>query len=117
VIEEHVQVVNPKDRSYVAITVPLAAGMEPLNASLATAPPEAQPSGKNTRAPTHYAFGDDRAIYYFDALPKGTYDFYFRTRASSEGTFTQPAAVAEMMYDGTVTGRSPGARVIVARKD
>jgi hypothetical protein len=115
VIEEHVQVVNPKDRSYVAITVPLAAGMEPLNASLTTSPPEAQPSGRNTRAPTYLAFLDDRVTYYFDALPKGTYDFYFRTRAATEGTFTQPAAMAEMMYDGTVAGRSPGARIVVTR--
>ena len=31
VVEDHVQVVNPKDRHYVAIVVPLAAGVEPLN--------------------------------------------------------------------------------------
>jgi uncharacterized protein YfaS (alpha-2-macroglobulin family) len=109
-------VVNPKDRHYVAITVPLAAGMEPLNANLATSPPEARPNGSDTQAPTHLAFLDDRVTYYFDVLPKGTYDFYFRTRASTEGRYTQPAAFAEMMYDGTVTGRSPGAKVVVKRE-
>ncbi len=117
VVEEHVQVVNPKDRHYAAISVPLAAGMEPLNASLATAPPEARPTGRNTAAPTYLAFLDDRVTYYFDTLPKGTYDFYFRTRAQSEGTFTQPPATGEMLYDNTVAGRSPGARVVVTRKE
>jgi alpha-2-macroglobulin len=117
VVEEHVQVVNPKERNFVAITVPLAAGMEPLNASLATSPPEARPTGRDTRAATHVAFLDDRITYFFDTLPKGTFDFYFRTRASTEGSFTQPAAYAEMMYDGTITGRSPGAKVVVKRAE
>lgn len=117
VVEEHVQVVNPQDRFYVAVRVPLAAGLEPLNPNLATSPPEATPSSSNTRAPTYLAFMDDHVTYYFDDLPKGTYDFYFRTRASTAGTFTQPPAETSMMYDATVSGRSPGARVVVTRKE
>ena len=46
VVEEHVQLVNPEDRHYVAVVIPLAAGMEPLNPALATAPPEAKPTGR-----------------------------------------------------------------------
>jgi hypothetical protein len=111
VVEEHVQVVNPKDRNYVAIVVPLAAGMEPLNPRLATAPPEASPAGKLTRAPSYVAYLDDQVAFYYDTLPAGTYDFYFRTRASTGGSFIQPPAKAEMMYDSTVRGNSPGARV------
>jgi hypothetical protein len=117
VVEEHVQVVNPKDRHYVAIVIPLAAGMEPLNPNLATAPPEASPLGKLTRAPTYRAFMDDHVAFYFDSLPTGTYDFYFRTRATVPGVFIQPAARAEMMYDGAVFGRSAGARVEIIRQD
>ncbi|HXU29177.1 MAG TPA: hypothetical protein VN851_01255, partial [Thermoanaerobaculia bacterium] len=115
VIEEHIRVVNPKDRNFVAIAVPLAAGVEPLNPALATAPPEAKPSAPPTRKPSYAAFLDDSVTYFFDTLPKGTFDFYFRTRATTEGTFLQPAARAEMMYDGSVTGTSPGARVEVKR--
>ncbi|MEQ9502157.1 MAG: alpha-2-macroglobulin family protein [Deltaproteobacteria bacterium] len=117
VVEEHVQVVNPKDRAYVAVRVPLAAGLEPMNPNLATAPAEAKPSTANTLAPTYLAFMDDHVTYYFDTLAKGTYDFYFRTRASTTGTFTQPPAETSMMYDGTVFGRSPGARVVVKAKE
>jgi uncharacterized protein YfaS (alpha-2-macroglobulin family) len=116
VIEEHVQVVNPKDRHYVAVAVPLAAGMEPLNPGLATAPPEAKPRGALSLRPTYSAFLDDEVTFYYDTLPKGTYDFYFRTRATTEGSFQQPAARAEAMYDGAVHGNSAGARVEVIRQ-
>ena len=115
VVEEHVQVVNPKDRNYVAVVVPLAAGLEVLNPRLATAPPEAKAKGALTREPTYVAFLDDQVAFYYDTLPAGTYDFYFRTRATTEGTFTQPPAKAEMMYDATVVGSSVGAKVTVAR--
>jgi uncharacterized protein YfaS (alpha-2-macroglobulin family) len=116
VIEEHLRVVNPKDRNFVAVVVPLAAGLEPLNPALATAPPEAKPSSGPTLKPTYVAFLDDQVAYYYDSLPKGTFDFTFRTRATIEGTYIQPAARAEMMYDGTVSGSSPGARIEVVRK-
>jgi uncharacterized protein YfaS (alpha-2-macroglobulin family) len=117
VIEEHLRVVNPKDRHFVAIVAPLAAGLEPLNPALATAPPEAKPSNGLTLKPSYVAFLDDQVAYFYDTLPKGTFDFSFRTRASTEGTFIQPAARAEMMYDGTVNGNSAGARVEVVRKE
>jgi|GEM_PF-272602 len=116
VVEEHVQVVNPKERHFVAVAVPLAAGMEPLNPSLATAPPEAKPRGALSLRPTYAAFLDDEVTFYYDTLPKGTYDFYFRTRATTEGSFQQPAARAEAMYDGAVRGNSAGARVEIARQ-
>jgi len=116
VIEDHVRLVNPKDRNFVAVVVPLAAGMEPLNPSLATAPPEAKTEGKITLAPSYVAFLDDQVAFYYDTLPKGTYDFYFRTRAQIEGSYVQPAARAEMMYDGTVEGTSPGARIEVGKE-
>jgi alpha-2-macroglobulin len=111
VVEEHIQVVNPKNRNYVAVMVPLAAGMEPLNPRLATAPPEAAPAGKLTQTPSYTAFMDDYVAFFYDSLPAGTYDFYFRTRASTSGSFIQPPAKAEMMYDSAVVGNTPGARI------
>jgi hypothetical protein len=117
VLEEHVQVVNPKARHYVAVVVPLAAGMEPLNPDLATAPPEARPKGALTRKPTYVAFLDDQVAFYYDTLPAGTFDFHFRTRATVPGSFAQPAARAEMMYDASVVGGSVGARVTVERSE
>jgi uncharacterized protein YfaS (alpha-2-macroglobulin family) len=118
VVEDHVQVVNPTQRYYVAVVVPLAAGMEPLNPNLATAPPEARPDGTLSLQPTYAAYMDDHVAFYYNSLPKGTYDFHFRTRANVSGSFIQPAAVAELMYDDTVRGNSNGAMIeIVAGAD
>jgi len=117
VIEEHVQVVNPQARNYVAVVVPLAAGIEPLNPALATAPPEAKPRGTLTLVPTYTSFMDDSAAFYYNTLPAGTYDFYFRVRAYTEGSFNQPPAKAEMMYDAAVAGNSNGTRIVVQAKE
>jgi len=116
VIEERVQVVNPKDRHYVAVVVPLAAGVEVLNPALATAPPEARPSASLTLAPSYVAFRDDHVAFYYDTLPAGTFDFAFRSRATVAGRYVQPPARAEMMYDGAVWGRSHGTRIVVETK-
>jgi uncharacterized protein YfaS (alpha-2-macroglobulin family) len=116
VIEDRVRVVNPQDRHFVAVVVPLAAGMEPLNPHLATAPPEAKPAAEPTLAPTHVAFRDDEVVFVYDTLPKGTYDFSFRTRAQVPGRFIQPPARAELMYDAAVRGNGAGATVGVAHR-
>ncbi len=116
VVEEHVEVVNPEDRAYVAIVVPLAAGTEVLNPNLATAPPEAKPSGTFTRPPSYRDFGDDQVVFYYNELPKGTYHLYFRTRAELPGTYALPAASAELMYQRGVRGWSASTQVIVEEK-
>ena len=112
-----VKLVNSQDRAHVAIVIPIAAGMEPLNPALATAPPEAKPAGETTLAPSYVAFLDDRVAYFYDTLPKGTYQFAFRTKAHIAGTFIQPAAYAEMMYDGSINGNSSGAVISIAPAD
>ncbi|MBF0285766.1 MAG: alpha-2-macroglobulin, partial [Magnetococcales bacterium] len=63
-IEEHVEVVSPEARHHVAVTLPFAAGLEPLNPALATAPPEAKPEGQLTQVPSYTLFLDDRISYY-----------------------------------------------------
>jgi len=100
VVEEHIQLINPEDRSYVAIEVPLAAGVELLD--------KATPSKPDTRAATWVQRGDASLTYYFEQLPKGSYDFYFRTRATIAGRFVQPPAVSETLFDRSIVGSSPG---------
>ena len=115
VVEDVVEIVNPEDRTHVAITIPLAAGAEPLDPNLLTAPAEAAPSAGLTLPPTWTAFEDDRVFYAYDALPKGNYRFLFRTRAQISGSFTQPPAQAETMYRAGISGASAGRRVVIAR--
>lgn len=116
VVEEHLELVNPEDRAYVAVVAPLAAGLEPLNPALATAPPEAQPKGQNTLVPTFTDFRDDQASFFYDWLPKGTYHLYFRTRAQVSGRFYLPAATVELMYQQGVRGWSAASVVEIAEK-
>jgi uncharacterized protein YfaS (alpha-2-macroglobulin family) len=106
IAEEHLTVINPEERHYVAIQVPFAAGFEPLNPNLATSPKEAQPQGQLTLAPSYALYGDDAVTFYYDTLPKGTFHFYFRLRTSFSGTFIHPAAKAEMMYKQSIRGNS-----------
>ncbi|HEY9593432.1 MAG TPA: hypothetical protein VHE79_03085, partial [Spirochaetia bacterium] len=113
VVEEHVRVVNFENQSFVAVTVPIAAGLEPLNPNLAGAPPEATPRGRLTAAPTYSTYGDDAVTYYYNSLPKGTYDFYFRVRASFSGSFTEPSATAVLLYALDVRGRSEGCELVI----
>jgi len=113
IIEEHVEVVNAENSTYVAIAVPIAAGMEPMNPNLATAPAEAKPRGAITLTPTYADYADDQVVFYYDSLPMGNYHFYFRTRASIKGNYIQPPAYAELMYHEAVNGNSAGARVII----
>jgi uncharacterized protein YfaS (alpha-2-macroglobulin family) len=115
VIEETAEVVNPEDRTYVAISVPLAAGYEPLNPNIATAPAEAQPSSAPTLAPTWVSYGDDRVLFAYDSLPKGNYRFAFRLKAQTAGAYTQPLATVETMYKKGLLGASAGARVEIAK--
>ncbi len=77
----------------------------------AGAPREATPLGRLTAAPSYAIYGDDRVVFYYDWLPRGTYSFYFRVRASFLGSFAQPPARAELMYDSRVHGRSGGAEI------
>jgi uncharacterized protein YfaS (alpha-2-macroglobulin family) len=115
VVEDHVVVASSADRNHVAVVVPLAAGLEPLNPHLATAPPEARPSQPLTQAPSYVAFLDDRVMFVYDALPRGTYHFRIRCRATVPGRFIQPAAAARALYDDANTGNGNGALVTITR--
>ncbi len=115
VIEEIVELVNPEDRTHVAISLPLASGLEPLNPNIATAPPEARPSFGPTLAPSWVSFADDHVFYAYERLPKGNYRFAFRTRALTPGDYTAPPGLAETMYRKGVQGLSAGKRLVVER--
>lgn len=112
-VEELAEVVVPEARSMVAISLPLAAGLEPLNPALANAPAEATPSAAPTLTPTYTAFGDDSVLYVYESLPAGTYQFRLRARAATAGRFTQPAGTASMMYREGVEGASAGAAIAI----
>ena len=113
IVEEHVQVTNPKGRYWVAVSAPFAAGMEYMNPRLETSGEDAKPQGTTTDAGEYQAYLDDKATWYFENMREGTFDFYFRMRAGFEGEFSLPSARAEMMYEMGTYGTSPGAKLVV----
>jgi uncharacterized protein YfaS (alpha-2-macroglobulin family) len=114
VVEELDELVTPEDRSQVALHLPLAAGLEPLNPALATATADAAPSAGPTLAPSYASYGDDEVVAVWLTLPKGTYALRTRMRATTAGVFTQPPATAEMLYQPSVSAATGGQTVVVA---
>jgi uncharacterized protein YfaS (alpha-2-macroglobulin family) len=108
IIEEEVIVTVAEGMNYLAVQIPMAAGFEPLNPNLATAPAEAQPVGRITRKPTYSDYRDDSVSFYYNDVPAGTYSFFFRVKASFTGLFSQPPAMAEDMYNLERWGISDG---------
>ncbi len=115
VVEEVDELVNPELRDQVALRLPLAAGLEPLNPALATAPAEATPSAAPTLAPSWSAYGDDEVTAVYLSLPAGTYTLRTRMRATVAGSFTAPPATANMLYRLGTSGNSAGTRVVVTK--
>ncbi len=113
VVEEADEVVNPEARTNVALRLPLPAGMEPLNPNLATSPANAAPSAAPSQMPDYASYGDDEVLAVFQTVPSGTLSFRTRMRAMVAGSFTQPAARVETMYQEGVDGSSEGVRVVV----
>jgi len=113
IVEVDATVTTDEDRSFVAVVIPFAAGLEPMNAALEGARSDAKPSREDSTRATYVQRADEEVRYYFDALSKGTHTFHFRLRAASEGSFVHPAPYAELMYQQEVRGRGEGMRVVV----
>ncbi|MFZ5441614.1 MAG: alpha-2-macroglobulin [Myxococcota bacterium] len=113
ILEVHVQLVTDEARNHVALVVPIAAGLEPLNPNLETAGSDAKPSQADSLSATYVQRLDQEVRYYFTELPRGTHTFHFRVRASSEGRFVHPPPYAELMYREELRGRGAGMKLVV----
>ncbi len=113
IVEVQARLLSDKQRFHVALVVPFAAGLEPLNPELKTSGPEARPSVPDSLKADYVQRMDDEVRYYFIGLPKGSHSVSFRLRATNEGSFVHPPAWAEQMYHQEVRGRGDGMRVEV----
>lgn len=113
ILELHARIVTEEERVHVALVVPFAAGLEPLNPELANASSEAKPSQADSLRPAYVQRLDNEVRYYFLKMPRGTHTFHFRVRAATEGSFVHPAPWAELMYRESVRGRGEGLRIVV----
>jgi uncharacterized protein YfaS (alpha-2-macroglobulin family) len=113
ILELHTRIVTEEDRVHVALVVPFAAGLEPLNPELANASSDAKPSQSDSLRPAYVQRLDNEVRYYFLYMQRGTHTFHFRVRAATEGSFVHPAPYAELMYRESVRGRGEGLRILV----
>ncbi|MCX6047412.1 MAG: Ig-like domain-containing protein [Chloroflexi bacterium] len=128
VISVTVTIVAPNDLYHALVEVPIPAGTEPLDPSLATTSvevngPQVQPTGDSQNAnqqnawrywtPTHTDMRDDKVALFATYLPAGTYEYTFQVRASMPGDYRVLPVHAELMYFNEVWGRSAGAQFTV----
>jgi len=97
--------------NYVAIDDKLPAGLEPLNAALATtetvAAGKLTPELTRTLARLSYSeLRDSRVAFYIDDMPAGSYEMVYVARATTPGKFIRPAAGVEAMYKTHIAGSS-----------
>ncbi len=143
-VRVRVRVASHMQRTFVAVDVPLPAGLEPVDTSLATtarlsSPLEEEGPGEGyeyeseedlsqTDVPNPWAYAfwspfnhtemrDDRVVLFADELPPGVHVSSFVARATTPGDFVLKPAHAEEMYAPEVFGRSEGGRFQVMMPD
>jgi hypothetical protein len=121
VLSVTVTIAVPTQLYYVALEVPIPAGTELVDVTLATTSSELGGPEFGTAEggyspydwwywiPTHTDLRDEKAALFADFLPAGTYEYTFLVRASLPGEFRVLPARAEEMYFPEVWGRSAGA--------
>lgn len=129
-IRVHLRMSNPARRYHVALVDPLPAGLEALNAALATT--EQLPDGstengvfvKSRGISDYYSFWrgtwyehqnlrDERVEAFTTLLWEGEHEYTYFARATTPGTFIVPPAKAEEMYAPETFGRGASDRVRV----
>jgi alpha-2-macroglobulin len=112
-------VTSPLRRSFVVVDVPLPAGLEAIDAALATSARfgrEGKPARGFVEDYTRREIRDDRVVFFADELDPGVHAYRFLARATSAGEFALPPAHAEEMYAPEVYGATPAARFRVQPK-
>ncbi|MDR1411470.1 MAG: alpha-2-macroglobulin, partial [Spirochaetaceae bacterium] len=108
-----VRVSGSRDRTYMALRVPVPSGAEILDSAFVTAASYAEtgreedPVRGNSRV-SHRIILDNEIQYFWDNFNKGesTVDFIFR--AVRRGVYPTPPVQAECMYESEIFGRSRG---------
>jgi alpha-2-macroglobulin len=119
VVRVRVSLSSKEKRNYVAVDDKLPAGLEPLNASLATTQRlelgDATPTtAKGLEVLSFQETRDSRVAFFADELPAGEYQWVYLARATTAGKFIRPPASAEAMYEPQVSGATSIEDVTVA---
>ncbi|WP_437805258.1 Ig-like domain-containing protein [Sorangium sp. So ce1078] len=131
-------VVAPSPRDFVVIDDPLPAGLEAIDARLATSARSLDVDAAEARAddadadvdqddlratgrayePSRFVreVRDDRVLFFVDHMAAGMYRYRYLARATTLGSFVVPPARAEEMYSPEVFGRTGALAVKVGSR-
>jgi uncharacterized protein YfaS (alpha-2-macroglobulin family) len=124
VLMARVTVVVPNDVHYLVVEDPLPAGLEAIDESLKTSQtvfPGGEPNNPNLQWQygrtmdgwgwwnfNHVELRDEKVVLSADYLPAGTYEYTYRVRAATPGTYRVIPATGYEFYFPEVYGRSEG---------
>ena len=126
------RVATSQERNFVALEVPLPAGLEAVDTALATTRQQSLERGEEAQESeasasldeqgwwdpfTYSEKRDDRVVYFSDHLPPGVHLVSFVARATTPGKFVLKPAHAAEMYAPEVFGRSESGEVRVVAQE
>jgi uncharacterized protein YfaS (alpha-2-macroglobulin family) len=125
-IEVTLHVRNTKERSFVAVSDPIPAGTEPVEAAFATTNAALREELQRNESQSfwawwerggfdHFERHDDRVDVFATRLGEGDHEYKYLLRATTAGTFITAPAHAEEMYEPEVFGRTATSIVEIKR--
>jgi len=98
---------------YIAVDMPLPAGLEGIDTSIGKGRRAMVVSGRRAWWASHEEIRRDRALLFADQLGPGSHTHTVYLRAATPGTFEMPPTVAESMYFPEISGHTARRRVVV----
>ena len=105
---------NRAPLSYVAIEVPVPAGLEPVLDNLGRGHGASRLASEGGAMTSHEERHPDRVLLFIDQLSAGEHRHTVQLRAITPGEFALPPARAEAMYMPEIYGRTTGSRLTVS---
>jgi uncharacterized protein YfaS (alpha-2-macroglobulin family) len=109
---------STRDRSYLAVRVPIPSGAEPIDGTLAATqivrPPATGSGEEGSGGDEGWYPGyttrvyDNEVRFFFNTFDRGRQDVEFSFRTTTPGAYNTPPVQAELMYQGEVFGRTAG---------
>jgi uncharacterized protein YfaS (alpha-2-macroglobulin family) len=107
-----VRVSSSRDRTWLALRLPVPSGAEILDAAFVTTASygdrEEEAAGPSASPLSHQTIMDNEVQYFWDRFDKGETTVSFLFRGVRRGIYPTPPAQAECMYEAEIFGRSAG---------
>jgi uncharacterized protein YfaS (alpha-2-macroglobulin family) len=111
-----VRVSSTRDRTYMALRVPVPSGAEILDAAFVTTASYSNTNERDSNEGavsnrswvSHQAILDNEIQYFWDRFNKGENTVSFLFRTTRRGVYPTPPVQAECMYESEIFGRSTG---------